>query len=81
MFSLDKGDKEIENIKPWLHTIKARAPHSPVIIVGTHLDKAEESGGTITLTQARTQLINHRLAEGHQIILFLPLSKLSPPHS
>ena len=30
---------ELESIKPWLQNIHARAPHCPVIIVGTHYDK------------------------------------------
>ena len=32
------GEKGVSNIMQWLVNIQARAPNSPVIIVGTHLD-------------------------------------------
>lgn len=36
---MSKGEEGIEQLAPWLHNIESRAPGSPVIIVGTHLDK------------------------------------------
>ena len=46
LFNLKLGDKGVEELRPWLNNIALRAPHSCVIIVGTHLDKVpiEERG-------------------------------------
>jgi leucine-rich repeat kinase 1 len=38
-WNMKGGEKEIKALRPWLLNIQARAPYSPVIIVGTHLDK------------------------------------------
>ena len=38
VFNLLHGNDGIEEMKPWLNNIAIRAPHSCVIIVGTHLD-------------------------------------------
>jgi leucine-rich repeat kinase 1 len=39
VWSMEEGEKGIDYLRPWLLNIQARAPHSPVLIVGTHLDK------------------------------------------
>eukprot|EP00731_Ephydatia_muelleri_P016582 Em0009g1006a len=39
VWNMEEGDKGIEYLQPWLLNIQSRAPHSPVIIVGTHYDK------------------------------------------
>ena len=39
VFNLTLGEDAILHLQPWLLNIQARAPNSPVIIVGTHLDK------------------------------------------
>ena len=33
----------LQNMVEWLQSIELRAPHSPIIIVGTHLDKVSEN--------------------------------------
>ncbi|CAH1784292.1 unnamed protein product [Owenia fusiformis] len=38
VYNLENGQSEIATLRPWLLNIQARAPHCPVIIVGTHLD-------------------------------------------
>ena len=42
VWNIIEGDGGIDDLKPWLNTISARAPGSPVIIVGTFLDKVSE---------------------------------------
>ena len=46
LFNLENGDNGAEELRPWLNSIALQAPHSCVIIVGTHLDKIpdEERG-------------------------------------
>ena len=39
VYNLSKGESELQSVIPWLLNIQARAPSSPVIIVGTHTDK------------------------------------------
>jgi leucine-rich repeat kinase 1 len=36
---MTEGEKGIDYLRPWLLNVQSRAPKSPVIIVGTHLDK------------------------------------------
>ena len=43
VFNLTLGEDAILHLQPWLLNIQARAPNSPVIIVGTHLDKFRET--------------------------------------
>ena len=51
LFNLKQGDKGLEELRSWLNSIALRAPHSCVIIVGTHLDEVpdEERGEVDTL--------------------------------
>ncbi len=32
------GEEGLKSLKPWLENIEGRAPKSPVIVVGTHID-------------------------------------------
>ncbi|KAJ1529280.1 hypothetical protein ONE63_006078 [Megalurothrips usitatus] len=45
VWKISDGAKGIQEILQWLVNIQARAPNSPVIIVGTHYDVVRESGG------------------------------------
>ena len=38
VYDLSKGEEELATISPWLLNIQARAPSSPILIVGTHRD-------------------------------------------
>lgn len=42
LFNLKHGNKEVEELHPWLNNIALRAPGSSVIIVGTHLDEVRD---------------------------------------
>lgn len=39
VYKVNGGDKEINQLKPWLLNIQSRAPGCPVIVVGTHVDQ------------------------------------------
>ena len=39
VYNFSRGENELQSLLPWLLNIQARAPSSPVIIVGTHVDK------------------------------------------
>jgi hypothetical protein len=38
VYDISLGTDEVDKLKPWLANIHARAPHCPVVIVGTHFD-------------------------------------------
>lgn len=39
VYDISKGESELPYLMPWLLNIQARAPSSPVIVIGTHIDK------------------------------------------
>ena len=39
LFNLKQGSEGVHELKPWLNSIAQLAPHSGIIIIGTHLDK------------------------------------------
>ena len=44
-YNISKAESELDGIVPWLMNIEARAPGSPVIVVGTHRDMIAEGKG------------------------------------
>ena len=44
VYDISKGESELDLLMPWLLNIQARAPSSPVIIIGTHIDKVPKGG-------------------------------------
>ncbi|XP_029473217.1 leucine-rich repeat serine/threonine-protein kinase 2 isoform X2 [Rhinatrema bivittatum] len=60
VFNLSKGATEVDAIKPWLFNIKARAPSSPVILVGTHVDGSDEKRRKACLAKIQSELFNQR---------------------
>jgi hypothetical protein len=38
VYNFFHGESELRYLEPWLLNIQARAPSSPVLIVGTHMD-------------------------------------------
>lgn len=47
VYDMSRGDKELPSIVSWLLNIHARAPQSPVIVVGTHRDLIPKGGGCV----------------------------------
>ena len=45
VYDISKGESELTCLMPWLLNIQARAPSSPVIVIGTHIDKLNKGEG------------------------------------
>lgn len=39
VYDIHKGESELGCLMPWLLNIQARAPSSPVLVIGTHIDR------------------------------------------
>ena len=74
VFNLTHGDKGVEELMPWLNNIALRAPHSCVIIVGTHLDEIpDEERGEINTLMCHVGTLAANYNNKLQIVEVLPV--------
>ncbi|XP_026533023.1 leucine-rich repeat serine/threonine-protein kinase 2 [Notechis scutatus] len=60
VYDLSKGESEVDAMKPWLFNIKTRASSSPVILIGTHLDVANEKQRRACISKITQELMNQK---------------------
>ncbi|XP_019849257.1 PREDICTED: leucine-rich repeat serine/threonine-protein kinase 1-like [Amphimedon queenslandica] len=66
VWNVTHGREGVLELKPWLLNIQARAPNSPVIIVGTHYDKVKRSQRH--LVTENVELINRLYGSGSRLM-------------
>ena len=71
VYNISKGNSDTETLRPWLLNIHARAPHCPVIIVGTHIDRLSRGNDhttKISLTAIQMCVLVYIYQDGHPYI-------------
>ena len=74
LFNLKDGEKGVQELKPWLNNIALRAPHSLVIIVGTHLDEfSDEERGEVDVLSYKVDQLSQGFRNKLQIKAVVPV--------
>lgn len=59
VWKITDGERGLREVRQWLVNIQARAPNSPVLIIGTHYDQMTEQG-LLAQSEDLQQLIRDR---------------------
>ena len=74
VFNLNDGDAGVQELKPWLNNIALRAPHSCIIIIGTHLDEVpEDKREEINILLNRVGILAETYQTRLQIVEVMPV--------
>ena len=74
VFSLKDGKKGIEELKPWLNSLAQQAPHSRVVIVGTHLDEiAQQQRRQIDALINSVKVVSESYAQKLKVVEVVPV--------
>lgn len=66
VWSVMDGKEGLRSLKPWLENIEGRAPKSPVMIVGTHIDLIPHDRRSKVLTQLQEDFVRMYLRDSHR---------------
>lgn len=69
LWNVTHGEEGIKGLTPWLDIIALRAPHSCVLIVGTHLDLIQEEQELIGINQLMEKIV--KIAQNYEKTLFI----------
>ena len=56
LFDLKQGNEGVNELKPWLKSIAQLAPHTGIIIIGTHLDKVPQHERHVCLLLQKAEM-------------------------
>jgi hypothetical protein len=60
------GEEGLRALKPWLENIEGRAPKSPVIVVGTHIDLLPQARRNEALGDLQVMFMKMYIRDSHR---------------
>ena len=61
-----EGKEGLQKLKPWLENIEGRAPKSPVIVIGTHIDLLPQAKRAEALSELQELFVKMYVFDSHR---------------